>query len=85
MAFYLPFGGAVEHAGSGQYFLSLFFYKQPQILLGKTDATHWKSVYVKHCFTSDKNNDGILQYTEETSSQAQSTAIMANVYNNNAE
>lgn len=28
MAFYLPFSGAVEHAGSGSYFLALFFYKQ---------------------------------------------------------
>lgn len=55
------------------------------MLLGKTDATHWKSVYVKRCFTSDKNNDGILQYTKETSSHAQAKAIMANMYNNNAE
>lgn len=48
----------------------IYLYKQLNdgVLLGKTDATHWKSVYVKPCCTSDNNNDGILQYTEEASS-----------------
>ena len=41
-------------------------------------------MYVKHCCTSDNNNDDTLQYTEETSSQAEAQAIVAKIYDSNA-
>lgn len=74
-----------------EYFLALFFFYINNSTTDSAGKTWCNLLKVSICeklhknYSSDKNNNGSLPYTEETASQARTRSIIVDIYNNNAE